>query len=316
MKKVNILSYLSVFSLLFVIVYFVISPIFLLIQGLLPESHTVALRLYESFREVSSVSIIGQFLRGLAFALIFYPFLEFFLKNRRGKLIMFLSMWAVALIGSVEPQPGSFEGIIYTFITFWEHLLVILAVAIQMGVFVLLFFKLMEYFNKEKKQVKKEKEEVLELDSKKIKKYSMRFLVVHFLTYMIVGSIFYEISGYGEALETMEIFKLWRPQEEIVSVLLVFFGQIFRGLFLALLLYPFYHLYINKKNGWLLLFLLMFGLTALGSPLFLTEFILFEGTLIDFFKELVIGIPEIFSQMLVFSLIFFFWQKRVELKSK
>ena len=58
----------------------------------------------------------------------------------------------------------------------------------------------------------------------------------------------------------------------------------------------------------------MFGLTALGSPLFLPEFILFEGTLMEFLGDLVIGIPEIVTQMLVFSLIFFWWQRKAELK--
>ena len=50
-------------------------------------------------------------------------------------------MWGVALFGSVEPQPGSIEGIIYTTISFTEHLYVLIAVALQMLLFVWLLFK-------------------------------------------------------------------------------------------------------------------------------------------------------------------------------
>ena len=79
---------------------------------------------------------------------------------------------------------------------------------------------------------------------------------------------------------------------------------------LALLLAPFFGSYVYKKSGWLLLFLLIFGLTTLGSPLFLSEFILFEGSFAEFLNDLIIGIPEIVTQMLVFSLLFFFWQRK------
>ncbi|TVR75360.1 MAG: hypothetical protein EA408_00375 [Marinilabiliales bacterium] len=65
-----------------------------------------------------------------------------------------------------------------------------------------------------------------------------------------------------------------------------------------------------------LLFLLMFGLTALGSPLFLPEFLLFEGTFNEFLKDLVIGIPVIVTQMLVFSAIFFWWQRKAAKKKR
>jgi hypothetical protein len=352
-KKPRLLLYLGRFTLLHLITYFAVGFIFLLFQSALPESGRIALDLYEPFRPPVFMSVAGQILRGLAFALVFYPFYHVLFENPRGRLILFGTLWGVALFGSVEPQPGSIEGIIYTTISFTEHLYVLIAVALQMLLFVWLFFKWESLSRKIPGPVTHESaesqenpespqspgsEEVSEnlksavmpgssgstqplktsastvCTPKKLRSYTTRFLVVHLLTYWIVGSIFYEIAGYADALEEMEIFEMWRPLENVFTVLLVFLGQIFRGIMLALLLAPFYGSYIFKKRGWLLLFLLMFGLTALGSPSFLTEFILFEGTFVEFLKDLVIGIPEIVTQMLVFSLIFFFWQRKAERK--
>ncbi|MFO7923643.1 MAG: hypothetical protein R6U58_08115 [Bacteroidales bacterium] len=323
-KRPRLLPYLGRFTLLHLVTYFAIGFVFLAFQSALPESGRIAIDFYESFRPLGFMTIAGQILRGLAFALVFYPFYNVLFENPHGRLILFGALWGVALFGSVEPQPGSIEGIIYTTISFTEHLYVLIAVAVQMLLFVWLFFKWETLSRKRTGTVPHSSPENMKTEEghgsfqspaympEKLRGYTTRFLVVHLLTYWVIGSIFYEISGYADALEEMEIFEMWRPLENIPAVLLVFFGQIFRGTMLALLLAPFYGSYIFKKRGWLLLFLLMFGLTALGSPLFLNEFILFEGNLFEFLKDLVIGIPEIMTQMLVFSLIFFWWQKKAE----
>ena len=322
-NRPKLLPFIGRFTLLHLVIYFSVGYVFLFFQDLLPASGRFALDLYEPFRALGSMAVSGQILRGLAFALVFYPFYNVIFENVRGRIIMFGAMWGVALFGSVEPQPGSIEGIIYTTISFTEHLYVLLAVAAQMLLFVWLFFK-WETFS-QKRSGPSELEITKGLESpdnpkipvytpEKIRGYTIRFGIVHLVTYWVIGSLYYQIAGYADALQEMEIFEMWRDLESISAVLLVFFGQIFRGPVLALLLFPFYGIYINKKHGWMLLFLLMFGLTALGSPLFLSEFILFEGTFIEFLKELFIGIPEIVTQMLVFSLIFFWWQRKSERK--
>ncbi len=326
--KPNLLPYLGRFILLHLVIYYLVSFAFLAFQGALPQAYRTALDLYEPFRPPGVGSDIGQFLRGLAFALVFYPFYNTVFRGARGKLILFSSMWGVALFGSVEPQPGSIEGIIYTTISFWEHTYVLIAVGVQMMLFVWLFFKWERYVRKKKQDTatapeitpsgnsgKTEYFESLFPAPHKIKGYTIRFTIVHLVTYWVIGSIFYEFAGYREALETLEIFELWRPLETIPTVLLVIFGQIFRAVFLALFLYPFYNDYIIRIQGWWLLFWLLFGLTALGSPIFLPEFILFEGTFAQFFMEMLVGIPEIFTQMLIFSVIFFLWQKKHERKA-
>lgn len=312
-KQPQLFSFLGKFTLLHLITYIIIGYFFLIFQDSLPESKRIALDFYEPFRSPDFMSIIGQILRGLAFALIFYPFYNTLFKNPRGRLTLFGAMWGVALFGSVEPQPGSIEGIIYTTISFAEHMYILIAVAAQMLLFVWLFFKWEALSQKRTGPSDPESQQSLEnlvQYPKKIRGYIFRFGIVHLISYWIIGSLFYQIAGYADALQEMEVFELWRNLESIPAVLLVFFGQIFRGPVLALLLAPFYGSYINKKHGWLLLFLLMFGLTALGSPIFLPEFIFFEGTFMEFLRDLMIGIPEIVTQMLVFSIIFFWWQRR------
>lgn len=317
-RRPQLLPYLGKFTLLHLLTYTIIGYLFLAFQGSLPESGRIALDIYEPFRSPGFMAIAGQILRGLAFALIFYPFYHTLFENPKGRLILFGAMWGVALFGSVEPQPGSIEGIIYTTISFSEHTYVLIAVAAQMSLFVWLFFKWEAHRLRRSGPSDPENQKSLENPvqyPKKIKGYIFRFGVVHLVSYWTIGPLFYQIAGYADALQEMEVFELWRDLENIPAVLLVFFGQVFRGPVLALLLAPFYGSYINKKHGWLLLFLLMFGLTALGSPIFLPEFILFEGTLMDFLKDLVIGIPEIVTQMLVFSLIFFWWQRKAARKN-
>lgn len=312
-KRPHIIPFLGRFTLLHLVTYTITGYLFLAFQDSLPESGRVALDFYEPFRSPGFMSIIGQTLRGLAFAFIFYPFYNILFKNPRGRLILFGAIWGVALFGSVEPQPGSLEGIIYTTISFSEHLYVLIAVAAQILLFVWLLFKWEALSQKRTVIPDHDSPESLRdpfNTPERIKGYIIRFGVVHLVSYWVIGPLFYQIAGYADALQEMEVFELWRDLESIPSVLLVFFGQVFRGPLLALLLVPFYDSYINKKHGWLLLFLLMFGLTALGSPIFLPEFILFKGTFLEFLKDLVIGIPEIVTQMLVFSIIFFWWQRK------
>ncbi|REL37737.1 hypothetical protein DYD21_08115 [Rhodohalobacter sp. SW132] len=308
MQNRNFQIFIAKFSLLFVVTYSVIAVPFLYIQDLLPESQRVALDLYEPFRPLNLMTILTQFLRGILIALVIHPFKNTILNYSGGRLILFGALWGVALFGSVEPQPGSIEGIIYTEITFIEHSIVMLAVAIQMTVFIWLFFKWI--LRSGENRVSDVPEYRSYIQHVNIRGYTYRFTLVHLITYWAIGVLFYQFAGYEEALESMEIFELWRPLETVSTVLLVLFGQLFRGTLLALLLYPFYQTYMRKKHGWLYLFLLLFGLTALGSPIFIPEFLVFEGSLAEFFEGFLIGIPEIFSQMMVFSAMFFYWERK------
>lgn len=301
--------YVGRFTVVHILTYAAVSLLFLTFQSILPESRRIALALYEPFRPITFMTLTGQTLRGLAFAFVLYPFYPVILAGRRGKWILFGALWGLALVGSVEPQPGSIEGLIYTEISWLEHAAVLVAAAVEMLLFVWLF-SLWETHLHAMDGV--QGQAASPADPKRVRGYTVRFTLIHLITYVVIGGVFYQIAGYEDALESMEIFELWRPQDTMTAVFLVCFGQIFRAIWLALLLHPFYHTYIRRKHGWLLLFLLIFGLTALGSPLFLTEFISVDGPFAEWLQDLMVGIPEIAIQMLIFALVFFVWQRRVE----
>lgn len=305
--------YLGRFSLLHVFVYTVFASIFLIVQNSIPVAQRVALDFYLPYHAFSVEAVFMQLIRGLVCAFVLYPFYDTLVKGRKGMMVIFGSMWGLALFASVEPMPGSIEGMIYTITTFLEHILVIVFVAIQTLIFVILFAK----WEIKTKKIEDSEESILYsiketfgVKSKILKKYLFRFSLLHLITYWVIGSIFYEIAGYEAALATMEELALFRPLENIGMVFAVFFGQIIRGPIIALFLYPFYNTYIKKNHGWLLLFGLIFGLTALGSPIFIPALLVFDMPLMDYLRSLVIGVPEIFFQMLIFSILFFYWQRR------
>ncbi len=314
MNNINtsrLLTFVFGFSFLFTVVHFVVSYGFLWFQEGLAEDERIALELYAPFRKLSLITWVGQFLRGMAFVLILHPFYTACFKSNRSFLLLFMALFGLGLAGSVEPQPGSIEGMLYTLTSVVEHVSVLLAVAIQMALFIFIFLRI-------QRRLSSNMDSITQVDlypyKRKLKGYLIRFTTIHLFTYWVVGSIFYEVSGYQQALETMDIFILWRPLENLTAVFIIFFGQIFRGILLGLLLHPFYQFYIDKRLGWLKLFMLLAGLTILGSPLFLTELISFNGSFVEFWHSLSVGIPEIFSQMLIFSLLFFYWQKHIEHK--
>ncbi len=75
--------------------------------------------------------VASQILRGGSMALVLYPFYQMIGEHKRSMLILFFALWGIALLGSLEPMPGSIEGMIYTKTTFIEHFMVLTANAIQ-----------------------------------------------------------------------------------------------------------------------------------------------------------------------------------------
>lgn len=68
--------------------------------------------------------------------------------------------------------------------------------------------------------------------------------------------------------------------------------------------YAFYSTYMNRQNGWLLLFGLLIGLKAFPAIFTVPE------SLSAAIVEAAVGLPEIIAQTLVFSLAFYAWEKR------
>lgn len=298
-------GYLGRFSLVYMTTYTVIALAFLNIQHTLPPSARIALDFYEPYsvglREATAQLIIGGVI-----ALVLYPFYDMIVKGDRGRLILFAAIWGVAILGSLEPRPGSIEGMIYTETTFAEHFLVLAAGAIQVLLFAWLFLRW------ERRRAGTAGRPVHEghehpRETQNIKGYTARYTLLHVLIYILIGIVFYQVSGYDEALATMEEFKLWRELENLAMPLVILFGQVVRGGVLALLLYPFYSIYMKKPHGWLLLFGLLFGLKVMFIAISI------PSTMEEFLQSLqasATGLPEIIAQTLAFSLVFFIWEKR------
>ena len=321
------------FALTYLICYLMVGAIFLNLQGILPVESRAALDFYEPYN-LKAANLFAQFLLGAFLALVLYPFYDLLFKGKHGLLILFGALWGVALLGNLEPKPGSIEGLIYTQTTILEHTLVVLAGAVQYLLLSLALHRWEQFLGvskrngnlvgdsgcrqqdgnspvlSQKMNVEKNKAFTSQavartgVFSKWLKGYALRFTLIHLIIYLIVGSLFYEISGYQEALTTMEAFELWRPLESLGMVIALFFGQIGRGFFLALMLYGFYNIYMSRHNGWLLLFGLLFGLKVFPAIFTVPE------SLSIAIAEAAVGLPEIIVQTLVFSLVFYAWEKR------
>ncbi len=306
-RKNTIWKFVGRFVLLYTIVYTIVALIFVNIQRTLPAAGRVALDFFEPY-SLSFNETLAQVIIGAVMALVLYPFSEMIIKGKRGWLILFAALWGVALLGSLEPKPGTIEGMIYTETTVVEHLLVLAAGAVQ----VLFFSWLLLRWEKWSAGISEITGRVT-TEGLNIRGYASRFTLLHLLVYLMVGALFYQISGYDEALATMEMFELWRPMDNMIMVSAVFFGQIVRGAILALLLLPFYSTYINKKRGWLLLFGLLFGLkvlaTVISVPATSSEFI--QGL-----HDSLTGLPEITTQTLIFASLFFIWERKKNKKQQ
>ena len=152
--------------------------------------------------------------------------------------------------------------------------------------------------------------------NKRLWGYAGHFILLHVITYVVVGMVCMQLQNYDEAMATMETFKHYRTLEDPVLAALLIPTQIIRGGILSLLLYPFYKKLIRKKRGWLLLFALLYGFTF--------GITIFPGIIFDFVKtitteasvaDLLFGSLEVTVQMFVFSWLFYKWEKRRYIKT-
>ncbi len=303
--------YAARFTLLYMLLYFAVGWLFLLMQNTtLPAESRVALDFFKPYN-VTITEPVTQMLRGFFIALVLYPFYDLIVKGNRGFAILVCALWGIALLGNLEPKPGSIEGMIYTHTTLIEHILVLIAGLIQAIFISALFLNWERKSSGLKEKINYHYSGLLSETAtpKWLRGYTCRYTLFHLLIYLLVGSLFYEISGYEEALATMEAFTLWRDLESIGMVAAVFFGQILRGAILALLIYPFYTTYMNDKFGWLKLFGLLFGLKVIPAMFAVPE------SIMVMLQEAAVGLPEIVTQTLIFALLFYAWEKRRQRKT-
>ena len=152
-------------------------------------------------------------------------------------------------------------------------------------------------------------------DFKAFMLFGVKSMVVHTLTYFIMGLIMSNFFNYGQLFEQDIIKDFMRP----IDSPYVFVGpflQPLRGLLFAIGLWPIRNLILEKKNGWLILWSIMviFGIlsTPAAAPCSI-EGILY--TKLPIWYHL-IGLPEILLQTLIFSWVLVWWDKQEYLKLK
>jgi len=69
-----------------------------------------------------AAGIIFQVMRGLLFALVFYPLQDVIFARKNGWLILWLMLLVVGVFSPFGPSPSSIEGMVYTTIPFEFHL--------------------------------------------------------------------------------------------------------------------------------------------------------------------------------------------------
>jgi len=298
-------GYVGRFTVVRVIVHTLIATGFLIVQDALPASTRVALETFRPYRRIGLLATSGQIVRAAVMALVLYPFYDKLVRGKRGLLIFSGALWGTALLGSVEPMPGSIEGLIYTETPLVGHLVVLAVGALEVLVSYWLFLRWETWSSGERRRVQGDPAH----HEGRLGGYLIRFILLHVITYAVVGGIFFELQSYEEAFAVQEQFELYRPLDDPVVAAAIPI-QIVRGGLLALLFYPLYGAVIKKGHGWLLLFGWMFGLTALGAPNFFAGFCegLVNGKPV---AQLLVGPIEIVVQMLLFSGLLFLWERRV-----
>lgn len=139
--------------------------------------------------------------------------------------------------------------------------------------------------------------------------FVLRFTAVHVITYLVFGVLFLLLTGYFEYFEADPLLKLvMKPSDDPLVQSSVFF-QLGRGALLALAIFPFREILLERRFGWLKLFFLMFVLTSIGAVITGPGSI--EGFIYTKFSfNPLIGYPEVSLQMLAFSWLFCRWQGR------
>lgn len=139
--------------------------------------------------------------------------------------------------------------------------------------------------------------------------YLKRFTLTHVLTYLACGLIFMNLMSYSQEFVNNESFAHFRPLDSWVVRAAVIF-QFLRGALFAVILYPFRKTISEQRWGWLILFGVIYGLTGLGAVNASSGSI--EGLIYTeiSIKEHLIGMPEVITQALAFSILFWLWERR------
>ena len=150
--------------------------------------------------------------------------------------------------------------------------------------------------------------------SKKTISFVLYVTFAHCITYFICGVIFSQLMGYSEWWKQPVVCDYFRTFDGAASATGPFI-QIIRGLLYGLILIPWID-FIKQKSGWLKLWLLFVGIGIIGAPAAAPSSI--EGVV---YSKLplafhFVGLPEICSQTLLFSVLVYRHLNSAEEKSE
>ncbi|MBO4639178.1 MAG: hypothetical protein J5710_05420 [Treponema sp.] len=150
--------------------------------------------------------------------------------------------------------------------------------------------------------------------SKKTISFVLYVTFAHVITYFICGVIFSQLMGYSEWWKQPVVCDYFRTFDGAASAAGPFI-QIIRGLLYGLILIPLID-FIKQKSGWLKLWLLFVGIGIIGAPAAAPSSI--EGVVYSKlpFAFHFVGLPEICSQTLLFSVLVYRHLNSTEEKSE
>ena len=135
-----------------------------------------------------------------------------------------------------------------------------------------------------------------------------RITSAHIVTYFIAGILAFTLFNYAEAFQGEILSVLMKPVDS-PWVMAGTALNVFRGILFSFVLWPFKSVFLEKSQGWFLLWSLFLGLAILGTTGPAPGS--FEGIIYTNFPVMdqIIGLRETVFQTLIFSLIVFFWYK-------
>ena len=133
---------------------------------------------------------------------------------------------------------------------------------------------------------------------------ALKTIVVHTVTYFVVGLPLFLIFNYSEGFMAPELVCWMRPTDDpLVRAGLLF--QPIRGLIFALAFFPIREILFGKKNGWLIMWWLLVGLGILST--FGPAPGSIEGMVYTILPLSISTYLEVTLQSLALSGILFFW---------
>lgn len=133
MKDFSLSSIISKTTLIHTVTYFVIGVLsFLFLDyGARYADPSVAVALRQTDHPLVTAGPLFQILRGFLFGIVFYALRDVFFSKPRGWLTLWLMLVIVGILSSFSAAPGSIEGIVYSTLPLWFHLMSLPELIIQ-----------------------------------------------------------------------------------------------------------------------------------------------------------------------------------------